>query len=89
MQIAVDDTGRLIGYVTIGSYENGIEVESVPPGDPWDYRYVDGKYIYDPIPETEQEPAEGMTMDDMMEIAADHEYRLCMIELGVTEEEIS
>lgn len=34
-------------------YSNMITVETLPEGNHNDYYYVDGKYVYDPIPEVE------------------------------------
>lgn len=31
-------------------------VEILPDGDVSDYRYVDGEYVYDPLPKPEPEP---------------------------------
>ena len=45
-----------------------------------DYIFMDGKWIYDPLPEPEPEPD---PMTDMLAMALDHEYRLTLMELGV------
>lgn len=38
--------------------EDAVIVDALPEGDISDYLYVDGQYVYDPIPEPEQpEPA--------------------------------
>lgn len=37
---------------------NAVIVEELPNGNISDYRYVDGKYVYDPLPEPEQKPEE-------------------------------
>lgn len=47
-----DDDGRILSAYTVAngvSIENTIEVESFPDGNVYDYRYVNGEYIYDPI----------------------------------------
>lgn len=41
-----------------------------------------------PTPEQRLDVLEPTT-DDMVEIIADQEYRLCLMELGITEEEVS
>ena len=58
-------------------------VETLPEGDVSDYRYVDGEYIYDPLPEPEEPEPEPTAEDDMMEMLIDQEYRLTLLELGV------
>lgn len=31
-------------------------VETIPSGDTYDYRYVNGEWIHDPLPEPEEQP---------------------------------
>lgn len=40
--------------------EDAVMVDDLPDGNPFDYRYVDGEYIYDPLPkpEIEQTPTQ-------------------------------
>lgn len=61
-------------------------VESLPEGDISDYKYVDSEYVSNPLPEPEAEAAEPTTEDDLTSMAIDHEYRITMLELGVTED---
>lgn len=61
-------------------------VESLPEGDISDYKYVDSEFVYDPLPEPEPEPTEPTTEDDLASMAIDHEYRITMLELGVTDD---
>ena len=58
-------------------------VDSFPDGDVTEYRYVDGKFIHDPLPEPQ--PAEPTAEEDALSMIVDHEYRLTLLELGVTE----
>ena len=60
-------------------------VEILPDGDVSDYRYVDGGYVHDPLPKPDPEPAEPTAEEDALSMIVDHEYRLTMLELGVTE----
>ena len=46
-------------------YEN--VVETLPDGDISDYKYVDGKYIYEPLPEPEPKPTEP-TADEVLDV---------------------
>ena len=42
-------------------------VEELPEGNVADYRYADGEYVYDPIPEPEPElPTPEPTSDDIL-----------------------
>lgn len=42
-------------------------VDALPDGDVSDYRYVNGEYVYDPLPEPEPEPTEP-TADDVLDV---------------------
>lgn len=62
-------------------------------GGPARYKYVDGEVAEKTQEEIEAEIAsypepEQSNEDLLMETAADHEYRLCLIELGLTEEDL-
>ena len=37
-----------------GNYEDMPFVDELPEGDITDYLYVDGRYVYDPLPEPEE-----------------------------------
>lgn len=39
------------------------QVESLPEGDLYEYRYVDGEYIYDPLPKQEEETPAPTQLD--------------------------
>lgn len=54
----LDTDGRILS-ATYAKYakEGAVLVDTLPVGDIYDNRYVDGAYIYDPLPETEM-PAE-------------------------------
>lgn len=58
------------------------KVETLPEGNITDYKYVDGGYVYDPLPEPEPTP-EPTAESDMQEMIVDHEYRLTLLELGI------
>ena len=66
-------------------------VETLPTGateaekDISNYKYMDGKCIYDPLPQPEPELAEPNAEEDLQAMAVDHEYRLTLLELGLTE----
>lgn len=38
-------------------------VDTLPDGNISDYKYVDGEYVYDPLPEPELQPEEPITND--------------------------
>ena len=46
-------------------YENIVDV--LPEGDISDYKYVDGEYVYDPLPEPEPQPVEP-TADEVLDV---------------------
>ena len=41
-------------------------VDILPEGDISDYKYIDGEYVYDPLPEPEPQPVEP-TADDIID----------------------
>lgn len=59
---------------------NAVIVETFPDGNVYEYRYVDGEYVYDPIPvpEVEKVPTDA-------ERIAELEEALAMLLNGVTE----
>ena len=42
-------------------------VEALPDGDITDYKYIDGSYVYDPLPKPEPQPAEP-TAEELLNI---------------------
>lgn len=63
-------------------------------GGPARYKYVDGEIVERSQEEIDEEIAsfpepEETNEDLLMETAADHEYRICLLELGLTEEELA
>jgi hypothetical protein len=62
-------------------------VESLPEGNVSDYRYVEGEYVYDPLPEPE-EPEQPVSLESRVETleadSAEAKEALEMILSGVT-----
>lgn len=55
------------------------------------FQYIDGKIIRNPqspVEEAEEEDGYELTNSEIIEIIADHEFRLCLMELGVTEDDL-
>jgi hypothetical protein len=82
------DDGRILS-ATYPQFapEDAVKVEALPEGEDVniaDYRYQDGEFIYDPLPveEVEETPS---PQDDTDAMLIDHEYRLTMLELGLSE----
>lgn len=83
--LTLDEDGRIVSAVPQRyAQEGAVIVDKLPDGDVTEYRYVGGEYIHDPLPTVEVEPVQS-TEELLLEMAADHEYRLCLIELGVTD----
>ena len=62
------EDGRILSVCEcIAGWEYENVVESFPEGNVVEYRYVDGMYIHDPEPETEQEATEP-TADELLDI---------------------
>jgi hypothetical protein len=57
-------------------------VDKLPDGDIYEYLYVNGEYIHNPLPIPEAIPTEA---DDIAAMLIDHEYRLTLLELGISE----
>ena len=54
--LSLDSDKRILSawtVLSIGNYDGMPKVETLPDGDITDYLYVDGKYIYEPLPEPE------------------------------------
>ena len=75
------------------SAENEYAVDSLPGGTLTDFLYVDGKYEYNHIEteedrkkkEAEEEQALAAEFENSLaETITDYEYRICMLELGIT-----
>ena len=64
-------------------YEN--VVDSVPDGDVTNYRYIDGEFIHDPEPTPDPPEPEPTVEEDTLSMLVDHEERIIMMELGLTE----
>ena len=47
------------------SHEDAVIVDSLPEGDIADFLYVDGKFVFDPLPEPER-PKQEETTDDVL-----------------------
>ena len=85
MYVITDDQGRVRVSYTGHAPQGAVEV--VPP-EGWDaehqqdWRLINGVLVHDPEPEPEPLPD---PIDDLTAAAVDHEYRLILQELGVTQ----
>lgn len=83
------EDGRILS-VTYGKYATSGAplVGELPEGNVYDYRYVNGEYIYDPQPEPEK-PEPGATLEDRVTDletdSSEMKEALEMILSGVTE----
>ena len=79
----LDTDGRIL---SVGECIEGIEYDVVvgafPDGNVGDYKYINGEYVHDPLPKPEKKPT---VEEDTLSMIVDHEYRLTLLELGVTE----
>ena len=57
------DNRVLSACVCLDCFEYINIVETLPEGDISDYKYIDGKYVYDPLPKPEPQPEEPTTDD--------------------------
>lgn len=65
------------------TYDN--VVDSFPDGNVTEYCYENGEFIHDPLPKPEPTAQEPTAEEDALSMIVDHEYRLTLLELGVTE----
>ncbi len=61
------DNRILSACVCLEGFEYENIVETLPDGDVTDYKYVDGEYVYDPLPEPEPTPTEP-TADEVLDV---------------------
>ena len=61
-----EDNRILSACICLEGFEYTNIVDTLPDGDVSDYRYVDGEYVYDPLPEPEPQPEEPTT-DDVLD----------------------
>lgn len=60
------DDGRILSVTFLQySASDAIIVDTLPEGNAYEYRYVDGEYVHDPLPEP-VEPAHEPTTDDVL-----------------------
>ena len=64
-------------------YSNMTVVETLPKGNVRDYLYVDGQYVYDPLPVPEPEPEEPMSTLEERVSAVEDQLAFTKIILGV------
>lgn len=60
----LSEDGRILSACKVlpkGKYEGMPIVDTLPEGNIYEYRYENGEYIYDPLPEPEQPEAEATT----------------------------
>ena len=61
----LDTNNRILSAcVYLEGFEYTNIVDALPEGDISDYRYVDGEYVYDPLPEPQPEEP---TTDDVLD----------------------
>lgn len=95
---AVDGVTEVWHYETVAEYPNGgkdirkvVDVPGVQTQEAWDEEipiqiYV--PYTQEELDAIEAKKNEPTTEELLLETAADHEYRLCLMELGVSEDDL-
>ena len=61
-----DDNRILSARICLEGFEYTNIVDVLPEGDISDYKYIDGEYVYDPLPEPEPQPVEP-TADEIID----------------------
>ena len=82
----LDEDSRILSATYEAYAVAGMPVsDTLPDGDITDYKYINNEYVYDPLPKPE--PAEQTTEEqDALNLLINHEERLLMLELGLTEQ---
>ena len=63
----LDKDGRILSAcVCLEGFEYENVVDTLPDGSISDYKYINGEYVYDPLPEPEPQPEEP-TIDDALD----------------------
>ena len=60
------DNRILSACVCLERFEYTNIVDTLPDGEMLDYKYIDGEYVYDPLPEPEPQPVEP-TADEIID----------------------
>lgn len=81
LNLAEDGRILSVSYYNEHTPKDAVLVDEKPEGNVSDYRYVDGKYIYDPLPEPEPPAAEPSYEERIEEL----EEALAMLLSGVVE----
>ena len=64
----LDSENRILSAcVCLDGFEYMNIVDTLPEGNISDYKYIDGGYVYDPLPEPEPQPVEP-TADDVLDV---------------------
>ena len=64
----LDSENRILSAcVCLDGFEYTNIVDTFPEGDISDYKYINGEYVYDPLPEPEPQPVEP-TADDVLDV---------------------
>ena len=67
-ELFLDANNRVIGFQNVAiKYSGGPKVDELPDGNISDYLFVDGQFVYDPLPQPEP-PAPEPTADDLLNI---------------------
>lgn len=64
----LSEDNRILSACSIlpnGSYDSMAKVDNLPDGDISDYLYVNGEYVYDPLPKPEEPVAEPTVWDEL------------------------
>lgn len=66
----LDDEKRILSACTVlstGTYNGMPIVNTLPDDDITDYKYIDGEYVYDPLPDP-VEPDPEPTADEVLDV---------------------
>ena len=66
-----EDNRILSACICLEGFEYTNIVDVLPEGDISDYKYIDGEYVYDPLPEPEPQPVEPTAEPQPVEPTAD------------------
>lgn len=82
--LILDENSRIVSAVAQRyAPENAIIVDNLPEGNPHDYLYVDGEYVHDPLPITDDPDPQPTYEDRIAALEAQNETLLeCLLEMS-------
>ena len=76
-----EDKRILSVSVCLQGFEYDNIVDTLPEGDVTDYKYIDGEYVHEPLPQPEEEEGSPTIEDAVAQNAADIAFLAMMLDV--------